>query len=256
MLPAGFDPGRRYPAIVYLYGGPGVEPQVRKAWPIDNRLHGLNQVLARHGYVVFTLDNRGTANRGKAFEDAIHRRMGDPEVRDQLRGLEWLKTQPYVDPDRIGVHGWSYGGYLTLMLLLKAPGAFAAGIAGAPVTNWRLYDTHYTERYMGDPNDLNADGADSYERSSPMTYAQHLADPLLLVHGMADDNVFFDNTVQIVEALQKAARPFEMMTYPGQRHRIVGEPENTQLWNLYLEFFRRHLGDAAGRGVIRPAEQP
>jgi len=240
MLPAGFDPAQRYPAVVYLYGGPGVEPQARKAWPIDGRLQGLNQVLARNGYVVFTLDNRGSANRGKAFEDAIYRSMGNPEVRDQLRGLEWLKAQPYVDPDRVGIHGWSYGGYMTLMLLLKAPGAFAAGIAGAPVTNWRLYDTHYTERYMGDPDD----GDGRYEQSSPMSYAQNLADPLLLVHGMADDNVFFDHTVQIVEALQKNARPFEMMTYPGQRHRIVGEAENTQLWNLYLTFFGRYLGQA------------
>ena len=237
MRPAGFDPAQKYPAIVYLYGGPGVDPQVRKAWPIDGRLLGLNQILARNGYVVFTLDNRGTTYRGKAFEDAIYRSMGDPEVRDQLRGLEWLKAQPWVDPDRVGVHGWSYGGYMTLMLLLKAPGAFAAGIAGAPVTNWRLYDTHYTERYMGDPDD----GDGKYELSSPMSYAENLAAPLLLIHGMADDNVFFDHTVQIVDALQKAARPFEMMTYPGQRHRIVGEPENTQLWNLYLAFFDRHL---------------
>ena len=239
MLPAGFDPARRYPAVVYLYGGPGVEQVVRKAWPIDGRLLGLNQVLARKGYVVFTLDNRGTYNRGKAFEDVIYRDMGNVEVRDQLRGLEWLKSQPFVDPDRVGIHGWSYGGYMTLMLLLKAPGAYAAGIAGAPVTNWRLYDTHYTEHYMGDPND----GDGKYERSSPMSYAQNLADPLLIVHGMADDNVFFDHTVQMVEALQKAAKPFEMMTYPGKRHRIVGEAETTQLWNLYLDFFGRHLAD-------------
>jgi dipeptidyl-peptidase-4 len=239
MLPEGFDPARQYPAVVYLYGGPGVQQQVRKAWPIDGRLMGLNQVLARNGYVVFTLDNRGTYNRGKAFEDHIYRDMGHVEVRDQLRGLEWLKSQPFVDAGRVGVHGWSYGGYMTLMLLLKAPGAYAAGIAGAPVTNWRLYDTHYTEHYMGDPND----GDGKYELSSPMTYAPNLSDPLLIVHGMADDNVFFDHSVQMIEALQKAARPFEMMTYPGKRHRIVGEAENTQLWNLYLDFFRRHLGE-------------
>jgi dipeptidyl-peptidase-4 len=238
MLPAGFDPARQYPAVVYLYGGPGAEQEVRKAWPIDGHLMGLNQVLARNGYVVFTLDNRGTYNRGKAFEDVIYRNMGGVEVRDQLRGLEWLKSQPFVDPGRVGIHGWSYGGYMTLMLLLKAPGAYAAGISGAPVTNWRLYDTHYTEHYMGDPND----GEGKYEISSPMSYAQNLADPLLIVHGMADDNVFFDHTVQMIEALQQAARPFEMMTYPGKRHRIVGEAENTQLWNLYLDFFRRHLG--------------
>lgn len=235
-LPTGFDPSQQYPAVVYLYGGPGVQV-VTKTWAVDGRLSGLNQVLTRNGYVVFTLDNRGTTNRGKAFEDVIYRNMGDFEVRDQLLGLEWLKSQPFVDADNVGIHGWSYGGYMTLMLMLKAPGAYKAGIAGAPVTNWRLYDTHYTERYMGNPND----GDGRYEVSSPITYAENLVDPLLIIHGMADDNVFFDNTVLMIEALQQAAIPFEMMTYPGKRHRIVGEAENTQLWNLYLAFFNRNL---------------
>ena len=235
-LPAGFDPARRYPAVVYLYGGPG-HPEVTKTWSVNGRLNGFNQILARSGYVVFTLDNRGTSDRGKAFEDVIYRNMGDFEVRDQLLGLEWLKAQPFVDASNVGIHGWSYGGYMTLMLMTKAPGAFKAGIAGAPVTNWRLYDTHYTERYMGNPND----GDGRYEISSPITYAQNLSDSLLIVHGMADDNVFFDNTVQMIDALQKSAIPFEMMTYPGKRHRIVGEAENTQMWNMYLEFFDRNL---------------
>jgi dipeptidyl-peptidase-4 len=238
-LPTGFDPAKKYPAVVYFYGGPG-SLQVTKTWPIDGRLNGFNQVLARNGYVVFTLDNRGTSERGKAFEDVIYRNMGDFEVRDQLRALEWLKSQPFVDADNVGVDGWSYGGYLTLMLMLKAPDAYKAGIAGAPVTNWRLYDTHYTERYMGDPND----GDGKYEISSPMTYAKNLSDPLLIIHGMADDNVFFDHTVQMIDALQEAAIPFEMMTYPGKRHRIVGEAENTQMWNMYLDFFNRNLKSA------------
>ncbi len=236
-LPANFDPGKKYPAIVYLYGGPGVGQLVRKVWPVDGRTGGLNQILARSGYVVFTIDNRGSPNRGKAFEDVLYRNMGDIEVRDQLQGLQWLKSQSFVDAENVGIYGWSYGGYLTLMTLLKAPGAFKAGIAGAPVTNWRLYDTHYTERYMGDPND----GDGKYETSSPLTYAKQLSDHLLIVHGMADDNVFFDNTVQMIEALQHTSRPFEMMTYPGKRHRIVGEAENIHLWNMYLEFFARYL---------------
>jgi dipeptidyl-peptidase-4 len=235
-LPAGFDSSKKYPAVVYLYGGPGAQ-EVTNTWLINGRLNGFNQVLARNGYVVFTLDNRGMSERGKAFEDVIYRNMGDVEVRDQLRGLEWLKAQPFVDAGNVGVHGWSYGGYMTLMLMLKAPGAYKAAISGAPVTNWRLYDTHYTERYMGDPND----GDGRYEISSPITYAKNLSGPLLIVHGMADDNVFFDNTVQMIDALQEAAIPFEMMTYPGKRHRIVGEAENTQLWNMYLEFFNRNL---------------
>jgi len=236
-LPADFDPARKYPVVVYVYGGPGVGQTVRKVWPVDGRLMGIKQVLARSGYVVFSIDNRGTPNRGKAFEDVLYRNMGDFEVRDQLLGLDWLKARSYVDADKVGVIGWSYGGYMTLMSLTKAPGAFKAGIAGAPVTNWRLYDTHYTERYMGDPND----GDGKYETSSPLTYAEKLSDHLLIVHGMADDNVFFDNTVQMINALQESAKPFEMMTYPGKRHRIVGEAENTQLGNMFLSFFKRHL---------------
>ena len=160
-LPPNFNPAKKYPVVVYLYGGPGIGQTVRKVWPVDGRLMGLRQILARSGYVVFSLDNRGTPNRGKVFEDVLYRNMGDFEVRDQLLGLEWLKSQPFVDADNIGIFGWSYGGYMTLMMLTKAPGAFKAGISGAPVTNWRLYDTHYTERYMGDPND----GDDKYETS-------------------------------------------------------------------------------------------
>ena len=235
-LPTGFDPARKYPAVVYLYGGPG-DGMVTRTWPINGRANGFNQVLTRNGYVVFTLDNRGTSNRGKAFEDVLYRNMGDFEVRDQLQGLAWLKAQSFVDPENVGIHGWSYGGYMTLMLMMKAPGDFKAGIAGAPVTNWRLYDTHYTERYMGDPND----GDGKYEASSPLSYADSLTDRLLIVHGMADDNVFFDNTVQMIDTLQKAAIPFEMMTYPGKRHGIVGEAETTQMWNMYLDFFNRNL---------------
>jgi dipeptidyl-peptidase-4 len=236
-LPADFDPEKEYPAVVYLYGGPGVGQQVRKVWPVDGRLMGMKQILARNGFVVYSMDNRGSPNRGKAFEDVLYRNMGDYEVRDQLLGLEWLKSQSFVDADRVGVFGWSYGGYLTLMLLTRSPGSYQAGISGAPVTNWRLYDTHYTERYMGDPND----GDGKYEISSPITYAENLSDPMLLVHGMADDNVFFDNSVQMIDALQENSISFEMMTYPGKRHRIVGEAENKHLWNMYLEFFNRNL---------------
>jgi dipeptidyl-peptidase-4 len=236
-LPSEFDPAKKYPAVVYLYGGPGVSQTVRKNWPVDGRQGGVKQVLARRGYVVFSIDNRGTSNRGKAFEDVLYRNMGDFEVRDQLLGLEWLKSQPFVDAENVGIFGWSYGGYMTLMLQTQAPGAFKAGISGAPVTNWRLYDTHYTERYMGDPND----GDGKYEISSPMSYADQLSDPLLIVHGMADDNVFFDHTVQMIDALQEAGRPFEMMGYPGKRHRITGEAENTHLWNMFLNFFDRNL---------------
>jgi len=230
--PTGFDASKKYPAVVFLYGGPGVGQQVRKVWSVD-----FQQLLARNGYVVFTMDNRGSPNRGRKFADVLYRNMGDYEVRDQVAGTELLKALPYVDADNVGIHGWSYGGYMTLMSLLKSPDTWKAGIAGAPVTNWRLYDTHYTERYMADPND----GDGKYEASSPVTYADRLSDELLIVHGMADDNVFFDNTVQMIDALQKAGKSFDLMTYPGKRHRITGEAQQAHMYHMYKDFFERHL---------------
>jgi dipeptidyl-peptidase-4 len=229
-LPTGFDPKQQYPAIVYLYGGPG-GAQVKKFWNV-----GLDQVLAQNGFVVFTVDNRGTGDRGTAFDDPLYLKMGHIEVDDQVTGARWLMDKPYVDPDRIGVYGWSYGGYMTLLCLFKAPDIFKAGIAGAPVVDWRLYDTHYTERYMGDP----AEG-DFYEQSSPISYVDGLEGNLLLIHGMADDNVFFDNSVKLIAALQQAKKQFELMTYPGKRHGIRGEAERTHLNEMRLDFFKRHL---------------
>ncbi|MEL6781911.1 MAG: S9 family peptidase, partial [Pseudomonadota bacterium] len=189
----------------------------------------------------FRLDNRGTANRGKAFEDVIYRQMGIPEVRDQLLGVEWLKSQPFVDAERIGIQGWSYGGYMTLMTMLQAePGTFAAAVSGAPVTDWSLYDTFYTERYMDTPQD-NPDG---YERGSVFYHLDRFEgemNPLLLIHGMADDNVTFDNTTRLMAALQEQGRPFELMTYPGQRHGIRGEALSKHLMQTRMDFLDRHL---------------
>ena len=233
-LPTDFDAAKQYPAVVYLYGGPG-GASVKKYWSV-----GLNQVLAQNGFVVFTVDNRGTGDRGTAFDDVIYKNMGDFEVRDQVTGAKWLADKPYVDASRVGVYGWSYGGYMTLLCMFKAPEVFKAGIAGAPVVNWRLYDTHYTERYMADP----ADG-DFYERSSPITYVDGLEGNLLLIHGMADDNVFFDNSVQLMAALQQAEKQFELMTYPGKRHGIRGEAERAHLNQMRLDFFKRHLQASA-----------
>lgn len=233
-LPTDFDAAKQYPAVVYLYGGPG-GASVKKYWSV-----GLNQVLAQNGFVVFTVDNRGTGDRGTAFDDVIYKNMGDFEVRDQVTGAKWLADKPYVDASRVGVYGWSYGGYMTLLCMFKAPEVFKAGIAGAPVVNWRLYDTHYTERYMADP----ADG-DFYERSSPITYVDGLEGNLLLIHGMADDNVFFDNSVQLMAALQQAEKQFELMTYPGKRHGIRGEAERVHLNQMRLDFFKRHLQASA-----------
>lgn len=215
--PADFDEAKPHPVVVFVYGGPAAQT-VLNTWPgrADASFH---QYLAQQGYVVFSLDNRGTPRRGRDFVGALYERQGTVEVEDQLRGVEWLKSQPWVDGDRIAVNGWSNGGYMTLMLLAKAPDAYACGIAGAPVADWALYDTHYTERYMNLPK-ANVDG---YREASVFTHADNIKpNALLLIHGMADDNVLFTNATQLMSQLQQAGTPFELMTYPGAKHGLRG----------------------------------
>ncbi|WP_225765823.1 S9 family peptidase [Stenotrophomonas sp. Marseille-Q4652] len=214
--PAGFDPARKYPVVVYVYGGPASQT-VSNAWP-GRGDHLFNQYLAQQGYVVFSLDNRGTPRRGRDFGGALYGVQGTVEVADQLKGVEWLKGQPWVDPARIGVHGWSNGGYMTLMLLAKASDHYACGVAGAPVTDWGLYDTHYTERYMG----LPAGNEAGYREARIETHLDGLRSRLLLIHGMADDNVLFSNSTALMSGLQKRGHPFELMTYPGAKHGLSG----------------------------------
>ena len=211
--PAGFDANKRYPVVVMVYGGPASQT-VKRAWAPD-----FNQYLAQHGYVVFSLDNRGTPRRGAAFGGALYGKQGTVEVADQLKGVEWLKSQPWIDGSRIGVYGWSNGGYMTLMLLAKHSEAYACGVAGAPVTDWALYDTHYTERYMDLPKANEA----GYREASVFTHVDGIgAGKLLLIHGMADDNVLFTNSPTLMSELQKRGTPFELMTYPGAKHGLRG----------------------------------
>ncbi|MGY8562357.1 S9 family peptidase [Paracidovorax citrulli] len=214
--PTGFEPSKRYPVAVYVYGGPASQT-VTDSWP-GRGDHLFNQYLAQQGYVVFSLDNRGTPRRGRDFGGALYGVQGTVEVADQLKGVEWLKQQPWVDPARIGVQGWSNGGYMTLMLLAKASDQYACGVAGAPVTDWGLYDTHYTERYM----DLPARNAKGYEEARVLAHIDGLRSRLLLIHGMADDNVLFTNSTELMSALQKRGQPFELMTYPGAKHGLSG----------------------------------
>jgi dipeptidyl-peptidase-4 len=214
--PEGFDPSKRYPVAVYVYGGPASQT-VTDSWP-GRGDHLFNQYLAQHGYVVFSLDNRGTPRRGRDFGGALYGVQGTVEVADQLKGVEWLKAQPWVDGSRIGVQGWSNGGYMTLMLLAKASDQYACGVAGAPVTDWGLYDTHYTERYMN----LPAANPAGYTEGRVLTHIDGLTSPLLLIHGMADDNVLFTNSTSLMSALQKRGQPFELMTYPGAKHGLSG----------------------------------
>jgi dipeptidyl-peptidase 4 len=230
MLKPALASGQRAPVFVQVYGGPGAGRQVLGNWG-----GALQQYLVQQGWVVFSVDGRGTPDRGKKFEDAIYRSMSGVEVDDQLLGVEWLKKQDFVDPKKIAVYGWSYGGYMTLRLLQRAPGVFAAGVSGAPVTKWELYDTHYTERYMGTPQ---ADGA-AYKKSSALETASAMSDPLLLIHGMADDNVVFENTTALMAKLQQGAKPFETMVYPGQTHRVAGPGVSVHLWRTILNFLDR-----------------
>lgn len=234
--PAGFDPSRKYPVVVHVYGGPAAQT-VLDAWPGRSDAF-FNQYLAQQGYVVFSLDNRGTPRRGREFGGALYGRQGTVEVDDQRKGVEWLRAQPWVDGDRIGVHGWSNGGYMTLMLLARAPDDYACGIAGAPVTDWALYDTHYTERYMGLP-DANPDG---YAAARVLAHSASIRPgALLLVHGMADDNVLFSNSTALMSDLQARGTPFELMTYPGAKHGLRGS-DALHRYRLAESFLRRCLG--------------
>jgi dipeptidyl-peptidase-4 len=234
--PAHFDPARRYPAIVDVYGGPSVE-RVLDAWTGSS----FTQILTRAGYVVFQLDNRGSAFRGVAFQAPIHGRLGAVEVEDQVTGAKWLASQSFVDPARLGVWGWSYGGYLTLMLMFKAPDIFRAGVSGAPVTDWSLYDTHYTERYLGRPSDNPA----GYAASSVLPYAQGLRGKLLVIHGMADDNVLFLHSTKLFRKLQDLNKPFEIMVYPGAKHGLIRQHDGRHAYATMLRFFDANLAGAA-----------
>lgn len=214
MIRPPLKPGIRYPVFFEHYGGPGSQ-QVRRAW-----LNPMAQYWVSKGWIYFQIDNRGSPNRGRAFEDQIYHAMGSVEVEDQASAAHWLQEQPYVDPGKIAIYGWSYGGYMTLKMLEKAPGGlYAAGIVGAPVTKWELYDTHYAERYLGNP----AIDPKPYRSSDALDDALKISAPFLLLHGMSDDNVVFENSTLLADELQAADRPFEMMFYVGQTHRPAGE---------------------------------
>jgi dipeptidyl-peptidase 4 len=224
LKPKGAGP---FPVLMQVYGGPHAQ-NVHRRFPAP-----IEQYLVQHGWAVFQLDNRGSNNRGKAFEDPISRAMGGVEVADQLQALAWVKQQPWARADKVAVNGWSYGGFMVLKLLEAAPGAFAAGIAGAPVTRWELYDTAYTERYLGNP----AKDPVPYQTSGALRDATKIADPLLLIHGMADDNVVFENSTALMSALQRANRPFDLMVYPGATHATPGLELHT--WITRLKFLGR-----------------
>ena len=231
--PAVIEAGKKYPVIVSVYGGPHAQ-RVTNSWSArDLYLH----YLVQQGYLVFQLDNRGSYNRGKAFEDPIYKKLGDVELRDQIRGVEYLRSLPHVAKDKIAIYGHSYGGYMAIMAMFKAADYFAAGVSGAPVTDWALYDTHYTERYLGHP----ADNAQGYTDSAVFPYADGLKGNLLIYHGMADDNVLFTHSTKLYKQLQDKGLMFDMMNYPGSKHSMFGQPVQTHLHKSITQFFDRHL---------------
>ena len=229
--PAGFESGKKYPVIVSVYGGP-------QAQTITDSWAGVTweQVMAHRGYIVWELDNRGSANRGRAFEAPVYREFGKTEVADQRFGVEQLIKMGFADPARIGITGWSYGGYMTIHAMLRAPDVFKVGVAGAPVTNWHNYDTIYTERYMGLP-DQNAPG---YDAASNVKNAAKLEGKLLIVHNIEDDNVLFQNTMQMAKALEDANKEFFMQIYPQKTHGVSG-PLRRPLYEEMTNFFDAHL---------------
>ncbi|MBV8158213.1 MAG: S9 family peptidase, partial [Dyella sp.] len=246
--PAGFDPAKKYPVFDMYYGGPSAQ-LVTNAWG-----DYFNQYMANQGFVVFTLDNRGMARRGHAFETPIYQQLGVAEVDDQLVGIQWLKSQPWVDGRHIGVFGWSYGGYMTTMMLAKASDQLAGGVAVAPVTNWRLYDTFYTERYLGRPQDNDA----GYTRSSPLAWLDGLTARLYLVHGMADDNVLFLNSTELMAELQKRGTQFQFMAYPGAKHGLNLPGQRSHVYHLIENFFQTQVrsGAPVAHEVKAPASTP
>ena len=229
--PPDFDPSKKYPVFFNNYGGPGSQT-VR-----DNWSYGWNELLAQRGYIVVSVDNRGTGARGEAFKKITYGQLGKYETQDQIEAARYVGSLPYVDSTRIGVWGWSYGGFMAASCLFKGHGVYKMGISVAPVTSWRYYDTIYTERYMGLPQD-NAKG---YDDNSPINFCGELEGKYLLIHGTADDNVHFQNSVELMEALIQAGKQFEVQIYPDKNHGISGGNTRFHLYTRMTEFVEKNL---------------
>lgn len=234
ILPPDYDAGKKYPVLVYLYGGPGKQTVINEWAGATSLWHHL---MAGEGYIIVSVDNRGTPGRGIEFANSIHRNMGALEVKDQLEVAEWIKKQNWADPQRIGVWGWSYGGYMTSLLMSKGNGVYKAGIAVAPVTNWRYYDSIYTERYLQTPQE-NPEG---YDNNSPINFAADLKGRMMLVHGSGDDNVHYQNTMEYINALVKHNKQFDLMIYPNRNHGIGGGGARLHLFTMMTGFLKTNL---------------
>lgn len=232
--PKDFDPNKKYPVYLTFYGGPG-HNEVLDAW--DGPDYGWYQLLSQKGYLVVCVDPRGTMYRGEKFKKCTYQQLGKYETEDLIETAKYLGQQTYVDSKRIGVQGWSYGGYMTLLCMTKGADYFKSGIAVAPVTNWRYYDNIYTERFMRKPQD-NPKG---YDDNSPINHVSKLKGKLLIVHGSADDNVHMQNTMEVTTALVKANKQYDMFIYPNKNHGIYGGNTRNHLYTKMLEFVERNI---------------
>jgi dipeptidyl-peptidase-4 len=231
--PSNFDATKKYPVVVYVYGGPHAQMNTN-SW-LGGASLWMNQ-LAEEGYLVFTLDNRGSANRGKNFQQVIHRQLGTAEMQDQLAGVEWLKKQPFVDASRMAVHGWSFGGFMTTSLMLKSPETFKVGVAGGPVIDWSMYEVMYGERYMDTPQE-NPQG---YQASNLTNHVKNLKGKLLMIHGMDDDVVVMQHNVNFLKACVDNKVQVDFFAYPGHAHNVRGK-DRVHLITKIVEYIKTNL---------------
>ena len=231
--PSNFDPSKKYPVLMYVYGGPGSQT-VKNSWGGANYLW--YQMLAQKGYIIVSVDNRGTGARGEKFKKLTYKQLGKYETEDQISSAKWLAKQSYVDASRIGIWGWSYGGYMSSLCLFKGSDVFKTAMAVAPVTNWKYYDSIYTERYMQTPQENSG-----YDENSPITHVDSLKGNYLLIHGTGDDNVHFQNSIEMVTALQKANKQFDFMMYPNKNHGIYGGNTRLHLFQMLTDYVEENL---------------
>lgn len=234
LKPKNFDASKQYPVLVYQYSGPGSQ-NVNNLWGGSHFF--FHQMLTQKGYIVAVIDSRGTGGRGEHFKKLTYKQLGKYELEDHIAGAKFLSTLEYIDDSRIGIWGWSYGGYMSSLAMTKGAGTFKMGIAVAPVTNWRFYDTIYTERYLQTPQ-LNASG---YDDNSPSTYANKLQGNFLLIHGTGDDNVHFQNSVVLQDALINAGKQFTSFYYPDKHHGIQGAQTKYHLYTMMLNYVQENL---------------
>lgn len=233
ILPTDFDPAKKYPTIVYLYNGPHLQ-LVTNSFPASGNLW--YEYMAQNGYIIFTMDGRGSSNRGMKFEQAVFRHLGEVEMKDQLKGVDYLKSLPYVDAQKLGIHGWSFGGFMTTSFMLKHPEVFKVGVAGGPVIDWNMYEIMYTERYMDSPQN-NPEG---YKQANLLDKVQNLKGHLLMIHGAQDNVVVWQHSIKFLKAAVDNGVQLDYFVYPGHEHNVLGK-DRVHLMQKVTDYFDEYL---------------